>query len=293
MLAHPPLSNYHQYCTGYQNPDNSGTGYILSASLNTGQAPILFQHPGSEILDQINAFDQAEATGTYLGEINMITVSSFCGPQGLIWGYDIVPHDSLVNKRELLITKLQDSQHRSVPVYSGEPLFKATQKLLGTRDRKRFPILPGSHLLCATKNIIKPGPCYLYCSLAIGIPRDRAKHACLLMENIGEYASTNLTKKDLADQRDIIKLDTAKSILQIGLNQKIEYQEIFVQVKDIAVKNNHVGCALVTAPYLCLAQKAVPENFSTVKELRQLPLSKWEQMVKSSYLSASKKNDNM
>ncbi len=293
MSTSIPTSNYEHYCAGYQNPDNHGTGYILGVSLNIGKVPISFRRTGSQMLDKINAFDMAEVTGTYLGETNMITVSSFCGIQGKIWGFDIVKHPNLEEKSSFLIDKIKDAEGRSIPVYSAKPILDATKRLLGTKRKKRFPILPGSHVPCATKHIVKNGPCRLYCALAIGIPKNTTTHACLLMENIGEFDLGNQNKYFFKKIKEEIILDTAKSILAVGSNQEIEYQEIFVEIADISIKGGYMGCALVAAPYLSLAQKAVPEKFSTMEKMSRLSLNNWEKLVESSYLSAQRKNDNM
>ncbi len=281
-----PTSAYNQHCTGYQNPDNIGTGYILAPSLHVGSVPIKFSHPDSVILDEINAFDMAEARGVYLGQINVITVSSFCGPQGLIWGYDLVTHAALQHKSQLKITTLTNHQKNKVPVYEAAPLFEATQQLLGGRDGKHFPILPGSHVPCATKRIIKTGPSHLYCALAIGIPQNRKQQACLLMENVGEMGPIPHTAESIEQYRQHIKLDTAQSILLVGENQNINYQKIFVGISDIVITAGSIGCALVAAPYLCLAKKAIPTNYKTADALKSLSLNQWQQKVEKFYITA-------
>lgn len=283
MPAKLPLSDYPQYCTGYQNPDNHGSGYVLCLCLEIGKVPVTFRHPGSDLLDRINAFDQAEASGTYLGQVNMIQVSSFCGLQGVIWGYDIARHRKLKKKSDLLLTKLPDYRGEKVPVYSASPLFEAGRKLIGTRDKKRFPILPGSHVPCATKNISKFGPCHLYCALAIGVPEDRDANACLLMEDIGEIGNGAGNTKLLETNKQNIIKGVANSILAVGKNQNIRYKEIYVQLTDLKVDGGEIGCALVAAPYLALAQNALPQGISTVKQMKRMSLQNWERKVKKSF----------
>lgn len=90
------ISSYNRNCDGYGNPSGNG-GYILGFLLEVGKVSKRLGHEGSSMLDEINSFDMAERNGTYLGQINMSIVSSFCGPQGLIWGYDIAVHDRLKN----------------------------------------------------------------------------------------------------------------------------------------------------------------------------------------------------
>ncbi len=285
MIKNIPTSNYDQYCTGYQNPDNEGPGYILGVSLNIGAAPISFGSPDTQMLDEINAFDIAEAEGTYLGQINMIKVSSFCGPQGLIWGYDIAKHPAFNNKQKLLLQKINHGDQKEVPVYSAKPLMDATQRLIGTRDKKRFPILAGSHVPCATKKIIRNGPCHLYCALAIGIPKHRDKDACLLMEDIGEVDFKTNAEKITNQAKQKILMDAAKSVLVVGANQKVQYAEIFVEMTGVIVDRGDIGCALIAAPYLTLAKQAVPAKFQKMKDMRTISLQSWEKKVKSSYVS--------
>ena len=285
MLKKIPISAYDHYCTGYQNPDNTGEGYVLGLCLEIGKVPVEFRHPGSDLLDRINAFDMAEASGTYLGQINMIQVSSFCGLQGAIWGYDIAKHEKLNRKSDLLITRLNDYTDEKVPVYSAAPLFEATRKLIGTRDKKRFPILPGSHVPCATKNISKFGPCHLYCALAIGIPEDRTQNAVLLMEDIGEINNGSGNARLLETNKQNIIIGVAKSILAVGKNQAIKYSEIYVQLTDLRVEGGEIGCALVAAPYLALAQNALPKKITTVEELHDISLQSWEKKIRKSFYS--------
>ncbi len=89
------ISPYEKYCDGYGNTKSSGNSYLLGFVLSTGKTKKQFYHDGSKMLDEINAFDIAETKGPYIGQINMSIVSSFCGPQGLIWGYDIYASEAL------------------------------------------------------------------------------------------------------------------------------------------------------------------------------------------------------
>ena len=79
------LSPYDLYCLGYPQQN----GYITAPVLSIGVAKETFSHVGSKVLDSIIAYDRAETQETYICQINMIIVSSFVGPQGLIWGYDL------------------------------------------------------------------------------------------------------------------------------------------------------------------------------------------------------------
>jgi len=63
-------------------------GYLTALIMGFGSFPKTFSHKGSEVLDSVLAYDRAEVEDIYLGQINMSLVSSFSGPEGLIWGYD-------------------------------------------------------------------------------------------------------------------------------------------------------------------------------------------------------------
>ncbi len=234
------LSRYNNYCEGY-NLSSPGK-YIVCLNLGIGIAEIGLSHSGSTVLDETNAFDRAEVDDVNIGQINMITVSSFCGPGGLLWGYDIC-------KMEL--NKIKSSLFNNV--YDGASLISATRQLIGTVNKPNFSILPGSHVLCATKNIKKIGPAKIYSAIAMGIPHDREKHACLMMEDAGEIPINSKPN----EFEEIIQNSLVKSILEVGKNQHVAYEKIFVSFKVKEVPENNVGCALVASPYL-----ALPKSFA-------------------------------
>ena len=126
------------------------SAYITAPLIATGLASMECSHSGSKLLDQIIAFDRAEASFANITQTNMVTVSSFNGLSGLILGYDLL-------KQELKPFPVLDPE-RYPNVFNAEPLFQATQALFGTIRDKRFPIAPGQHLLCAYKSLYKDTP---------------------------------------------------------------------------------------------------------------------------------------
>ena len=52
------------------------------------------------LLDDIVAYDRAEANDAYIGQINMETASSFCGIAGQVWGYDLATADAIAKGEE-------------------------------------------------------------------------------------------------------------------------------------------------------------------------------------------------
>lgn len=229
-------SQYEKFCEGYTL--KSAEKYTVGINIAIGVVEKKLTHPGSDILDQINSFDKAEVAEANIGQINMVTVSSFCGPGGQVWGYDIFKQEK---QKEFSVGEDE------IPVFSGEPLLRATKQLLGTVDDPVFPILPGSHVLCATKNIKMDGPTAIYAAIALGIPKDR-NSACLMMEDVGQLS----LEKHNGEVKKEIKQKLAESIIAVGANQKVQYEEIFVAMRSGEVPKNSMGCALVASPYLAL-----------------------------------------
>lgn len=263
-----PLSSQDLYCEGYGNPSSSGNGYLLGFVLGVGKTKTAKTLINSQFLDGIVAFDAAEVEDTMIGQINMITVSSFCGPLGLIWGYDLARHDNLRLHHELAPSEIVYKGVKT-PVFSLKPLLEATRALYGSVGSQRFNLLPGSHVPCAARYVNSSNPGYLYCSISIGIPQDRSQNACLLMEDAGLLEDEGVaSKKALLEQ-------STQSIMRVGENQKVSFAEIFTDIKTIKIEKNEAGCALVAAPYFTLAKNAV-SGFPK-KMLYDMKLSDWEE----------------
>jgi histidine decarboxylase len=266
------ISPYDEYCDGYGNLGASGNSYIIGFVLGVGQAGLSLKHDGSQVLSEINAFDRAEVYGTYLGQINMSIVSSFCGPQGLIWGYDIARVQNLRTKHKLGLKTLK-YRGRKIPVYSAAPLLTATRKLFGTVDKKHFPLMAGAHVPCAGKSFKDVGPRHIYAAFAIGIAEYREKDANLLMEDLG-WLPLKQDKSALVNYKKLVLNNLAESILSVGINQKVKYKEIFLEIIDIEVPEGFIGCSLVAIPYFTLAKKAIPKE--GLDSMIKMNLTEWE-----------------
>jgi len=238
------LSQFDSYNEGYFPQRNYNHHYFLGVNYSTAQVPILFSHSGSSNLDRIQAFDLAEVKAANLGQINMITVSSFCGPQGKVIGLDAM----LPDIPNVLIPEL--AQKLSMPIFDANTLVKSFSKITGTPKSPLFPFMPGSHVPCATKYLIEKGPCQIYAGIAIGIPKDRSKAAILLMEDIG-FLPENISPLFLEEK-------ICRSILAIGQAQNVTYSQIFVGTTSSAIPEGFMGCALVACPYFLLAKNAAP-----------------------------------
>ena len=254
-------SRHSVYCEGYFA--TQAARHMLGISLTTGLAPNMLAGPGSTALDEINAFDLAEVARANLGQLNVITVSSFCGPHGHIWGYDVCAPEA---GQSLLGTVSRAGRHAEV--YDLNVLADAFARLVGTVDEKRFPMMPGSHLPAAMKMKTSRSEGVLYTTLGIGVPEDRGRNACLLMEDCGFVPGG----QDPEEYRDRVIESVAQSVLEIGVNHKVRYARVFVGYAATEVRPGYTGCALVLAPYFLLARDAFPEE----RPLSSMTLEEWE-----------------
>ena len=261
------------FCEGSFLNSKKGA-YIFGSSLSVAKTPIKFSHKGSIMLDEINAFDLAEIETANLGQTNMITVSSFCGPKGLIWGYDICRKEKKQNSFGLACVSYNGKR---ADVYDALPLFEAFQNLTGSVKDPHFPFLPGTHLPCAMRSFTVQGKKTIYAAVGIGIPVNRKMHACAVMEDVGVMMSS-----DKIGAEKEISQKIAESIMQIGENQGVVYKEIFIGVRDVEIEKNEIGCALVAAPYFVLPSNALPNG----KDMTKLTISQWEKLVSKNYLSS-------
>ena len=246
-----------------------GGGYIAAPLIGFGLCADEAEG-SSPMLQSIVAFDRAESSTANLTQTNLIRVSSFCGVNGLLWGYDLArqplrPHHALADS-------FGDSNRK---VYDLEPLCDATQALLGTVKAPLFPIAPGEHLVCAYKSHTVRGACRLYGAMAIAIAADRSRHADLFMEDHGvlSYSEGEDThNQDAQAQENRMLRHLLRSVEQVGENLGVEYSKVFIGLRSWWVPEGHVGCVLTAAPYLHLARNAVPRQPS---DLLDMTLDEW------------------
>ncbi|MFO0608156.1 MAG: histidine decarboxylase, pyruvoyl type [Polyangiales bacterium] len=263
-------SRHAAYCEGYFA--TTAPSHFLGVSLTTGVCEDMFPSPGSTKLDETNAFDLAEVARANLGQLNAITVSSFCGPHGLIWGLDVCA--PAAGHRRLGATS-RGAQRAEVFDLAG--LTAAFAALVGTVEDKRFPFLPGSHLPAAMKSRTAAGPGVVYAGLGLGVPDDRARNACLLMEDVGFMPG----EEDPDAPRERAMECLVQSVLEVGANQRVRYGRVFVGVASARVAPGETGCALVMAPYFLVARDAAPER----APLAELTLERWEDECRPRFLS--------
>lgn len=259
------------FCMGYLNPGASGLGYISTLKLSVGTVAV---DNLDEVTSGIVAYDRCEANDAYIGQINMLTASSFCGLNGAVWGYDLCIADNLRGQK-LYDQPLPDGS--SIPVYNIYPLLDTTLRLFGVESQRRFPPMPGAHVVCANKSITSVGPTWVWSAIALAILKDRSSGSCLFIEDTntlcGSYGYSDVVSFLENTQRLI-----TNSVVLCGKDQSVWYKEIFVGYKFAWVEDGHVGTALTCAPYVTLAKNAIPA-YCIPSDLMDMSIDKWEQLL--------------
>jgi histidine decarboxylase len=272
---------FFQYCDGYGNNGASGNGYISVLTLGTG----IVESNMDPVLEGIVAYDRAETNDTYIGQINMITASSFNGLNGLVWGYHIAKADSLADGSAKPLFERQRKDGGKLLVYSAEPLLDAGARLFGTNNQRRFPMLPGAHVICANKSITVNGPCHVWSAIAIAIAENREEDSNLFIEDAGSSPEFKSDQERTAYFDRIIR-NIVESVLLCGEDNNAKYKEVFVSYKSAWTPAGHTGCALVAAPYVVLAKNAIPAG--GIKKLLNMTITQWEADRKLKPLSRDK-----
>jgi histidine decarboxylase len=265
------ISPFADYCDGYGNPGSSGTGYVSVLKLSTGTVVKSLD----SVLEGIVSYDRAEKNDAYAGQINMITASSFSGLNGVVWGYDVARHDGLIDGSVKPLFHRTRHDGVEIPVFPVEPLLEAGERLFGTAASRRFPLLPGSHVICATKDVTTSGPTSVWSAIALAFAEDRGTNSSLFIEDVGQ----DVAGATPAERESVLRArmeNIVESIILCGDDQNVKYKEIFVGFKSEWVPEGSVGCALTCAPYAVLAQNAVP---SPPSDLLTMSLSQWESFV--------------
>lgn len=261
------IGPFPDHCAGYGNPPAGGFGYIAALKLSIGTV----EADMDDGLDGIVSYDRAECEDAYIGQINMLTASSFCGVNGAVWGYDLAREDDLA--AGLIKPRMMLPRHDGVdiPIMPMDPLLNAAYRLFGSRHQRRFPPLPGSMVVCANKSrTLNPDrETTIWCALAIAIADDRMTTANLFIEDASDTATTGD-----APLRNIER-NIARSILRCGQDQDVKYREIFIGMKSMRITNGTVGCSLACVPYVTLPQNAIPDGMQPA-DLTDMTLSQWE-----------------
>ncbi|KPJ86106.1 hypothetical protein AMJ57_00450 [Parcubacteria bacterium SG8_24] len=259
------VSTHQHLCQGARDNDR----YFIAVNVASAKTVRRFSHAGSDLLDRINAFDLAEVSRMNLGRINMIGVSSFCGPHGLLWGYDVVRPTSLDAVSPLFT--LPDMAESEVPVYNAEPLIEAAAGLFGTIEDRRFPLSPGTLCPVAAKYITSAEPGTIYAACGLGIGTSEGSRMTVLMEDTGTF-TPDMAAEPLGTKNQILRA-LAGSVLAVASTQGVECKKVFVALTSIEVGEGEVGCCLSMIPYFALARDALPPG--GFPELFRLRLEAW------------------
>ncbi|OEU67896.1 MAG: hypothetical protein BA863_07450 [Desulfovibrio sp. S3730MH75] len=175
-----------------------------------------------------------------------------------------------------------------LPVYDAAPLTEAGKALFGTKNNRHFPPAPGSHIICAHKDITayrpekgtpapNKGQAYgVWCYLCISLAKDRTVAASLFIEDAGLWTK-NDKESELKAFLEKHQKVVAKSIVDCGKNQNIIYERTYMTYAYVIMKPGHVGTALTVAPYVTLARKALPPG--GFKALEKMSLGEWKKAM--------------
>jgi len=172
-------------------------------------------------LQEICLFDQAEQS-VGLGQINLRKTSSFCEPGNFVNGINI-------------------NMKKDFKKLNGNVFDYNYQSELNSNEIKIKGFLAGSHICCACEYEIGSVGDDMYAGIAIGVPKEK-KNAMLFMESVGKTEKT--TDKEVID-------DIIKSVKEIGMNQGIDYEEIYVAYQHKVIRTD-LGCAISITPYFLM-----------------------------------------
>lgn len=284
------IGNVSANCMGYMNPGASGSGYLATMKLSVDAVPMDGLDPGA---GGIVSYDRCEKNDAYIGQINMLTASSFCGVNGALWGYHLAKAPEIKNETLEPMCTYPGPDYPAdeklpaqgpVPIYPLTPLLDATERLFGRMDtngksdpRRRFPPLPGAHVICANKSESGMGPGYFWSILGIAIADDRETQSSLFIEDCGlDTKSTHPAEAEAALRTHILAV--AKSMVLCGQDQDVTYTAAFIGGKFIHVGEDEWGCALACAPYVVLAQNAFAKP-GEPSRLIDMTIDEWEESL--------------
>ena len=285
------VSQSDDYCFGYQNSNTDGY-YITSLKIACGKVNIKGLGK-DEILEGIVAYDRAERNSAYIGQVNMITVSSFSGPMSAIWGYDMAKVDPSILYADKLFEISDTPRKTMIPVYSMDPLVEATEKLFGTGKKRKFPVIAGGHLPTAQKSCDsvdpatgKPTSGWVWSYLSLAMARRRGVDASLFVEDAGFFPDTFSYGEITSLSEEEVELRLKKKAHQVtysqilcGQNQSVPFEKIFISWRKLYIKPGEYGTALTCAPYITLAKKVYPDGPDNPQALLDISLDDWEETV--------------
>lgn len=273
------ISPYNRYCDGYGMPGAYGNGYVSVLTVSVGTV----KKTDDFLLDGIVSYDRAEINDAYVGQINMLTASSFCGIAGQVWGYDLAAHESIVTEEQQPLFDVEQFDGTPLHVYDATPLLEAGIELFGTEKNRRFTTAPGAHVICANKSVtsyrpkenrpFNDGEAYgVWSFIAISLSNDRDNCADLFIEDAGLWTK-NDNEEELKAFLEEHRKAVVWSVKECGKDSHVVFDRTYVGFAYTIMKPGEIGNALTCAPYVTIARDAVPSTgFSS---LNQMTLNNW------------------
>ena len=273
------ISPYDRYCDGYGMPGAYGNGYVSVLKVSVGTV----KKSDDFLIDGIVSYDRAEINDAYVGQINMLTASSFCGVAGQVWGHDLAVHESISNEEIKPLFELTQFDGSKLPVYDVKPLLESGIELFGTEKDRRFTTAPGAHVICANKSTtsyrpkenrpLKDGESYgVWSFIALSLSNDRDHCADLFIEDAGLWTK-NDNAEDLKKFLENHRKSVASSVIECGRDSHVLFERTYIGFAYVIMKPGEIGNALTCAPYVTLARDAVPTG--GFPSLNNITLSEW------------------
>lgn len=273
------ISPYENYCDGYGAPGAQGNGYVSVLKVSVGTV----EKTDDFLLDGIVSYDRAEINDAYVGQINMLTASSFCGIAGQVWGHDLAAHNDIIDKKIKPVLEIDQYDGSKLHVYDAKPLLEAGIELFGTEKERRFTLLPGAHTICANKGVtayrpkedrsLKEGEAYgVWCFIALSLSADRDNCADLFIEDAGLWTKNDSTE-DLKAFLEEHRKSVAWSVVSCGQDSHVLFERTYVGFAYTIMKPGEIGTSLTCAPYVSLARNAVPST--GFNSLNKISLKEW------------------
>ena len=79
------------------------------------------------------------------------------------------------------------------------------------------------------------------CLLQLTSAKNRENDACVFMEDVGTI--NNLTDNGKKKMKNEIINNMVSSVLEVGRNQEVRYEKIFIDIVDRDIKKDEIGCA--------------------------------------------------
>jgi histidine decarboxylase len=273
------ISPYENYCDGYGAPGAQGNGYVSVLKVSVGTV----EKTDDFLLDGIVSYDRAEINDAYVGQINMLTASSFCGIAGQVWGHDLAAHNDIIDKKIKPVLEIDQYDGSKLHVYDAKPLLEAGIELFGTEKERRFTLLPGAHTICANKGVtayrpkedrpLKEREAYgVWCFIALSLSADRDNCADLFIEDAGLWTK-NDSAEDLKAFLEEHRKSVAWSVVSCGQDSHVLFERTYVGFAYTIMKPGEIGTSLTCAPYVSLARNAVPST--GFNSLNKISLKEW------------------